>query len=159
MKFGFKSRNCVSKTRNSAFKMSNFAALLVLKTESLSRTTAQLSMLHKYLSSMDLFEVMELGTDLRQKQCCRYIRAERYAAGDVIFEEGSLAWDVYLLRGICMHNKSHNLPLILGLNHAYIFPARRYMIIEGVVSIRKDGVEVSKNDEFCSRKREILQLQ
>ena len=31
-----------------------------------------------------------------------------------------LGW--YLLRGICIHNKSHNLPLILGLNYAYIFP-------------------------------------
>ena len=28
----------------------------------------------------------------------------------------------YLLRGICIHNKSHNLHLILGLNYAYIFP-------------------------------------
>ena len=28
----------------------------------------------------------------------------------------------YLLRGIYIRNKSHNLPLILGLNHAYIFP-------------------------------------
>ena len=65
-------------------------ALVVLKTESLSRTSAQLNMLHKYLSSADLFEVMELETDLLQKQCCRYLHAERYAAGDVIFEEGSL---------------------------------------------------------------------
>ena len=34
----------------------------------------------------------------------------------------------YLLRGICIHrtNKSHNLPLILGLNCVYIFPCRRY---------------------------------
>ena len=28
----------------------------------------------------------------------------------------------YLLRGICIQNKSHNLPLILGLIYAYIFP-------------------------------------
>ena len=28
----------------------------------------------------------------------------------------------YLFRGICIHNRSHNLHLILGLNHAYIFP-------------------------------------
>ena len=28
----------------------------------------------------------------------------------------------YLLRGICIHNKSNNLYLILGLNYAYIFP-------------------------------------
>ena len=26
----------------------------------------------------------------------------------------------YLLRGICIHNESHNLPLILGLNYGYI---------------------------------------
>ena len=29
---------------------------------------------------------------------------------------------VYLLRGRCIHYKSHSLPLILGLNSAYIFP-------------------------------------
>ena len=28
----------------------------------------------------------------------------------------------YLLRGICIHSKSHNLPLFLGLNYAYLFP-------------------------------------
>ena len=28
----------------------------------------------------------------------------------------------YLRRGICIHNKSHNFHLILGLIHAYIFP-------------------------------------
>ena len=28
----------------------------------------------------------------------------------------------YLLRGTYIHNKRHNLPLILGLNYAYIFP-------------------------------------
>ena len=28
---------------------------------------------------------------------------------------------VYLLRGRCIHNKSRNLPLILGLSFAYIF--------------------------------------
>ena len=35
----------------------------------------------------------------------------------------------YLLRGICstIHNRSHNLPLILGLNCVYIFPVRRYL--------------------------------
>ena len=30
--------------------------------------------------------------------------------------------DEYLLRGICIHNKSHNFHLILGLNYVYIFP-------------------------------------
>ena len=30
-------------------------------------------------------------------------------------------------------------------------PFVRYTIIEGVVSVRKDGVEVRKNDEFCSK--------
>ena len=29
---------------------------------------------------------------------------------------------LYLLRGICIHNKSHNLHLLLGLNYAYTFP-------------------------------------
>ena len=28
----------------------------------------------------------------------------------------------YLLRGICIHSKSHNLQLILGLNCVYLFP-------------------------------------
>ena len=28
----------------------------------------------------------------------------------------------YILRGISIHNNSHNLPLILGLNYAYLFP-------------------------------------
>ena len=28
----------------------------------------------------------------------------------------------HLLRSMCIHNKSHNLPLILGLNCVYIFP-------------------------------------
>ena len=32
----------------------------------------------------------------------------------------------YLLRGICIHNNSHNLHLILCLNSASIFPVRRY---------------------------------
>ena len=27
-----------------------------------------------------------------------------------------------------MHNKSHNLPLMLGLNYAHIFPCRRYKV-------------------------------
>ena len=43
--------------------------------------------------------------------------------------EASSKWDgalghhyVYLLRGICIHNKSHNLHLVLGLNYVYIFP-------------------------------------
>ena len=31
-------------------------------------------------------------------------------------------FSVYLLRGICIHNKSHNLHLILSLNFAYISP-------------------------------------
>ena len=35
-------------------------------------------------------------------------------------------WTMYVLRRICIHNKSHNLPLILGLTDAYIFPFCRY---------------------------------
>ena len=33
----------------------------------------------------------------------------------------SITWSAYLLRGICTHNKSHNLHLILGLKYAYVF--------------------------------------
>ena len=35
----------------------------------------------------------------------------------------------YLLRGICIHSKSHHLPLILGLNCVYILPVRRYTVM------------------------------
>ena len=65
-------------------------ALLVLRTEAETRTQAQLKMLHTFLG--ELFESMELDTELRQMQCCRYLRAERYATGDVLFQEGSVAW-------------------------------------------------------------------
>eukprot|EP01048_Picozoa_sp_COSAG05_P003026 COSAG05_NODE_134_length_17060_cov_9.767761_8_plen_1177_part_00 len=91
---------------------SSFAtAMVVIKTESSKRSKAQLSMLRKFLSSADLFDVMGLTNELQQLQCCRYLTAERYAVGDVIFEEGDYAFSVY-------------------------------HIIDGVVSIRKNGLEV-----------------
>eukprot|EP01043_Picozoa_sp_COSAG02_P028960 COSAG02_NODE_1783_length_10942_cov_1025.230266_3_plen_2086_part_00 len=86
-------------------------ALLILRIEPESRTQAQLNMLHKFLTDNDMFAEMELETELQQMQCCRYLHADRYAAGDVIFKEGDVVWDVY-------------------------------HIIEGVVSVRKAGVEV-----------------
>ena len=35
-------------------------------------------------------------------------------------------YDKYLLRSICRHNKSHDLPLVLGPRVTYIFPGRYY---------------------------------
>ena len=40
-----------------------------------------------------------------------------------------------LLRGICIHNKSHNLPLILRLNYAYIFPGVGMSSVVGAAAI------------------------
>ena len=47
---------------------------------------------------------------------------------------------MYLLRGICIHDKSHNFQLILGLNCVYIFP--------GVVYQPR---HVFQNDDFGSK--------
>ena len=51
----------------------------------------------------------------------------------------------YLLRGICVHHKSHNLPLILGLNYACIFPRSRYVIFILFVGLSGHNSEVFLN--------------
>ena len=49
----------------------------------------------------------------------------RVVSPDVLpLDEHGRSFRMYLLRGICtcIHNKSHNLHLILDLNYAYMFP-------------------------------------
>ena len=58
------------------------------------------------------------------------------AASPLVLPEGH----EYLLRGICIHNKSHNFHLIWGLKCVYIFP--------GVVYQPR---HVFQNDDFGSK--------
>ena len=85
--------------------------LIILNTDPRRRTERQLAMLRSFLAEQELFQVMELESDLQQLQCCRFMRAETYEAGETIFEEGSLVYHIF-------------------------------NIVDGVVSVRKDGVEV-----------------
>jgi hypothetical protein len=42
---------------------------------------------------------MELDSELQQVSCCRYLRANSYDAGETIFEEGSLAYNIFHILG------------------------------------------------------------
>ena len=65
---------------------------------------------------------------------------------------------MYLLRGICIqvHNKSHNLPLILGLNYPYIFPCRRYYTIFSISANVSNGSD-DQEDESLTKEAETTQ--
>ena len=73
-------------------------------------------------------ELVKLRTVLEIKLSDKDMRVIRTDLG-MIGGESSCTFDEfgtwvqeYLLRGICIHNKTHNLHLILGLNSAHIFP-------------------------------------
>lgn len=70
-------------------------ALVILRTESSHRTDSQLAMVRQFLSENDLFQLMELTSELQQVQCCRYLHVERYERGDRIFEEGHVAYNIF----------------------------------------------------------------
>ena len=69
--------------------------LVILRAESSQRTDTQLAMVRKYLQDMELFETMEFTSELHQTSCCRYLKVETYEAGDTIFEEKALAYNIY----------------------------------------------------------------
>ena len=64
--------------------------VVVLRTEPCRRTDAQIKMLRAFLKSMDLFNAMQLDTELQEAQCCRYLKAEQHAAGDAVKAENSM---------------------------------------------------------------------
>ena len=81
--------------------------LVILRAEPSQRTDKQLAMVRKYLQDMELFEIMELTSELQQNGCCRFLKVETYEAGDTVFEEKALAYNIYhIVDGVVSVRKS-----------------------------------------------------
>ena len=155
MNFVLKTSNFVSKTRDFVLQMMNFAAdglgagrragpaaatcvrirsdpnLLVITAQHMHSVLITAQHMHSLLTAARVL----LSVLFHSLKKARKEMAVTGHAIDAISRVVKVELKKYLLRGICIHNKSYNLPLILGLNYALRTDWSRYFKARAITTV------------------------